>query len=199
MDSVVIALTHFPLRDILIGRTYQERTTNPVKVYGRMTVFPIMPARINRLYELAYNLWWSWHPEARTLYSSLDPQLWEEVGHNPVRFLSEVAPKHLEDAANQQDYLRDFDSVLHDFDAYMHPREHETWFSRTYPNLTNQSIAYFSAEFGLHEALPIYSGGLGILSGDHCKEASDLGLPFIGVGFLYPQGYFRQGITREGI
>jgi len=158
-----------------------------------------MPARINRLYELAYNLWWSWHPEARTLYSSLDPQLWEEVGHNPVRFLSEVAPKHLETAANRQDYLRDFDSVLHSFDGYMHPREHETWFSRTYPDLTNQSIAYFSAEFGLHEALPIYSGGLGILSGDHCKEASDLGLPFIGIGFLYPQGYFRQSITREGI
>jgi glycogen phosphorylase len=170
-----------------------------VKVYGRMTVFPIMPARISRLYELAYNLWWSWHPEARLLYSTLDPDLWEEVGHNPVRFLSEVEPKRLEAAAGREEYLRDYDSVLHDFDAYMHPREQETWFSRTYPELTDQVIAYFSAEFGLHEALPIYSGGLGILSGDHCKEASDLALPFVGVGFLYPQGYFRQGITREGI
>src|SRR5258708_23942656 len=80
----------------------------------------------------------------------------------------------------------------------MHPRT-ETWFSHTYPELADKTIAYFPAEFGLHESLPIYSGGLGILSGDHCKEASDLGLPFIGVGFLYPQGYFHQRITRDGV
>jgi glycogen phosphorylase len=170
-----------------------------VKVYGRLTVFPIMPSRINRLYELAYNLWWSWHPEARALYSTLDPDLWEEVGHNPVRFLSEVQPERLEAAANQADYLERFDKILASFDAYMHPPLHETWFSKQYPALSDRVIAYFSAEFGLHEALPIYSGGLGILSGDHCKEASDLDLPFVGVGFLYPQGYFRQGITREGV
>src|SRR5258708_38568350 len=163
-----------------------------------MTVFPIMPSRISRLYELAYNLWWSWHPEARILYSRLDPTLWETVGHNPVRFLSEVEPERLEEAANQDDYLQHYDTVLKDFDAYMHPRANETWFARTYPELTNRTIAYFSAECGLHEALPIYSGGLGILSGDHCKEASDLGLPFVGVGFLYPQGYFHQRITRDG-
>jgi starch phosphorylase len=169
-----------------------------VKVFGRVTVFPIMPARISRLYELAYNLWWSWHPEARALYEKLDPDLWEEAGHNPVRFLSEVQPALLEQAANDAVYLARYDSVLHDFDHYMHPGVDETWFARTYPELTDQVIAYFSAEFGLHEALPIYSGGLGILSGDHCKEASDLGLPFVGVGFLYPQGYFRQTITREG-
>jgi starch phosphorylase len=170
-----------------------------VKVYGRMTVFPIMPSRINRLYELAYNLWWSWHPEARALYSTLDPDLWEEVGHNPVRFLSEVQPERLEAAANQADYLERFDKILASFDAYMYPTLQETWFSKHYPALSDRVIAYFSAEFGLHEALPIYSGGLGILSGDHCKEASDLDLPFVGVGFLYPQGYFRQGITREGV
>ena len=169
-----------------------------MKVYGRMTVFPVMPARINRLYELAYNLWWSWHPEARTLYSSLDPELWERVAHNPVRFLSEVAPQILEKAAHNSEYVQQFDSVLHDFDIYMHPHAEDTWFSHTYPELTDKIIAYFSAEFGLHESLPIYSGGLGILSGDHCKEASDLGLPFVGVGFLYPQGYFQQRITREG-
>ncbi|HEY6409954.1 MAG TPA: alpha-glucan family phosphorylase, partial [Ktedonobacteraceae bacterium] len=91
------------------------------------------------------------------------------------------------------------DRILSDFDTYMHPPKHETWFSQNFPELGEQVIAYFSAEFGLHEALPIYSGGLGILSGDHCKEASDLDLPFVGVGFLYPQGYFRQGITREGV
>jgi starch phosphorylase len=151
------------------------------------------------LYELAYNLWWSWRPEARALYSRLDPDLWEAAGHNPVRFLSEVQPQKLEQAAENAEYLQQYDSVLRDFDIYMHPRPEDTWFSRTYPELTDKTIAYFSAEFGLNESLPIYSGGLGILSGDHCKEASDLGLPFVGVGFLYPQGYFTQRITRDGI
>ncbi len=157
-----------------------------------------MPSRISRLYELAYNLWWSWHPEALALYRNLDPDLWEETEHNPVHFLSEVQPQRLEQVTNDIAYLEQYDSVLSDFDRYMHPGT-ETWFSRTYPELANKTIAYFSAEFGLHDALPIYSGGLGILSGDHCKEASDLGLPFVGVGFLYPQGYFRQSITREGV
>jgi starch phosphorylase len=158
-----------------------------------------MPARISRLYELAYNLWWSWHPEARALYISLDPDLWEQVGHNPVRFLSEVEPQKLEQAAVNDDYLKQYDKVIGDFDRYIHPHPNETWFSQTYPELEGKTIAYFSAEFGLHESLPIYSGGLGILSGDHCKEASDLGLPLVGVGFLYPQGYFHQRITREGM
>jgi starch phosphorylase len=170
-----------------------------VKVYGRITVFPIMPARISRLYELAYNLWWSWHPEARNLYSSLDPDLWEQIGHNPVRFLSDVEPQKLEQAATNSDYLEQYDEIIGEFDHYIHPHPNETWFSQTYPELVGKTIAYFSAEFGLHESLPIYSGGLGILSGDHCKEASDLGLPLVGVGFLYPQGYFHQRVTREGV
>jgi starch phosphorylase len=170
-----------------------------VKVFGRVTVFPIMPPRISRLYELAYNLWWSWHPEALDLYCSLDPALWETAGHSPVRFLSEIKPSLLEAAAEDFAYLDRYDSVMRDFDRYMHPGPNETWFARTYPEYSDLMIAYFSAEFGLHEALPIYSGGLGILSGDHCKEASDLGLPLVGVGFLYPQGYFRQHVTREGI
>jgi glycogen phosphorylase len=170
-----------------------------VKVYGRITVFPIMPARINRLYELAYNVWWSWHPEARFLYSSLDPELWEQVGHNPVQFLSKIQPKKLEAAAEQPAYLSAYNNVIRDYDDYIHPRPEDTWFSTTYPELQEKTIAYFSAEFGLHESLPIYSGGLGILSGDHCKEASDLGLPFVGVGFLYPQGYFHQRVNLDGI
>jgi starch phosphorylase len=170
-----------------------------VKVYGRLTVFPIMPARISRLYELAYNLWWSWHPEARALYHVLDPELWERVEHNPVRFLSEVEPLKLEQATEDREYIHQYDSVIKDFDYYMHPRSDATWFTLTYPELADKTIAYFSAEFGLHESLPIYSGGLGILSGDHCKEASDLGLPLVGVGFLYPQGYFTQHITRNGV
>ena len=105
----------------------------------------------------------------------------------------------LEKAAENTAFLERYDSILSDFDHYMHPRSNGTWFASTYPELRNKTIAYFSAEFGLSEALPIYSGGLGILSGDHCKEASDLGLPFVGVGFLYPQGYFQQRISRDGV
>src|SRR5947209_15405448 len=113
-----------------------------------MTVFPIMPTRISRLYELAYNLWWSWHPEARALYSTLDTVLWEQVKHNPVRFLSEVSPQLLEQAAENTDYLKQYESVISDLDHYMHPRADETWFSSTFPELTDKIIAYFSAEFG---------------------------------------------------
>jgi starch phosphorylase len=155
-----------------------------------------VPAPPGRLVELAYNLWWSWHPEAQALFQSIDPALWEQVGHNPVRFLGQVRPARLDATANDADYLARSNRVRAAFDAALSPKE--TWFSRTYPELVGQTIAYFSAEFGLHEALPIYSGGLGILSGDHCKEASDLGLPLVGLGFLYPQGYFKQQIDGEG-
>jgi len=167
-----------------------------VKILGRMAIFPPIPARISRLYELAYNLWWSWTPEARALYREIDPAFWEHVGHNPVRFLSGVAPALLEQAATDEAYCQRYDAVLAAYDAYMHAED--TWYQRTYPRYTRRTIAYFSAEFGLNEAIPIYSGGLGILSGDHCKEASDLGLPLVGIGFLYPQGYFTQRITRDG-
>jgi starch phosphorylase len=167
-----------------------------VKILGRMAVFPTIPPRIGRLHELAYNLWWTWNVGAQELYASISPELWEKTEHNAVRVLLEAEPARLAQLADDGAFLAHFDAVLAAFDAYMHPQS--TWYSRTYPDAAEQSIAYFSAEFGLHESLPIYSGGLGILSGDHCKEASDLGLPFVGVGFLYPQGYFRQRITREG-
>lgn len=168
-----------------------------MKILGRMAVFPIIPARINRLHELAYNLWWSWHTEAQSLYESIDSALWQSSGHNPVRLLREVAPERLQTLEKNNAFLKHYDHVMAAFDAYMQSKE--TWFSKTHPQMQGQTIAYFSAEFGLHESLPIYSGGLGILSGDHCKEASDLGLPFVGVGFLYPQGYFIQRINADGI
>src|SRR5579875_911565 len=114
-----------------------------MKVYGRMTVFPIMPARISRLYELAYNLWWSWHPEARALYSTINPDLWEEVGHNPVHFLSRVEPHLLTKAAEDSAYTRQYDSVISDFDHYMHPQPVETWFTQNHPELADHPIAYF--------------------------------------------------------
>src|SRR5258706_4885773 len=169
-----------------------------MKAFGLVTVFRTLPTRISRLHELAYNLWWSWHPEARALYSSLDPDLWEQAGHNPVRLLCELQPRVLEKASHDPDYLQRYDGILNEFDEYMHPRPGETWFSHIYPELTNQTVAYFSAEFGLHESLPIYSGGLGMLAGDHAKEASDLGLPYIGVGMLYAEGYFQQRIPHDG-
>jgi starch phosphorylase len=159
-------------------------------------LFTPIPQRIARLRELAYNLWWSWHPEAQELYRQIDPELWEQDYHNPVDFLRDVRQRRLEAAAANPDYLRRYDQVLDSFDHYM--SAHDTWFARTYPAARGQMIAYFSAEFGLHESLPIYSGGLGVLAGDHAKEASDLGLPFVGVGFLYPQGYFRQRLDPSG-
>lgn len=168
-----------------------------MKLLGRISVFPAIPERISRLDELAHNLWWSWNSDAQNLFRDLDPALWERVGHNPVKFLSEVSQDTLDHAAGDRAYLKRFDQVLEKFDAYMNPGS--TWFATKYPDLTDQCIAYFSAEFGLHEALPIYSGGLGILSGDHCKSASDLGIPLVGVGLLYNQGYFRQRITSEGV
>jgi len=155
-----------------------------------------LPPGLRRLGELAYNLWWSWNPAAQELFQRLDHELWEESRHNPVRFLRAVAPARLEQAARNTEFMGHFQQVMRAFDRYMQPPE--TWFSETYPGPHDQVVAYFSAEFGLHESLPIYSGGLGVLSGDHCKAASDLGLPLVGVGFLYPQGYFRQQISAVG-
>jgi len=168
-----------------------------VKIVGNISVHPPLPQAISRLQELAYNLWWTWNPDAQDLYESIDNSLWEQVSENPVKFLRTVSLQRLQDASLNHDYLQKYNSVLQRFDAYMY-NDADTWFKRNFPGRQDELIAYFSAEFGLHEALPIYSGGLGILSGDHCKEASDMGLPFVGVGFLYPQGYFTQQINAKG-
>lgn len=169
-----------------------------MNILGRIAVFPTLPQSINRLEELAYNLWWSWKREAQALWRDIDPLLWQQVYHNPIKFLRDVAQEKLEEAANDARYQQAYEEVFAEFDHYMACQD--TWFKRTYPQHVNDGmeIAYFSAEFGLHESLPIYSGGLGILSGDHCKAASDLGLPFVGVGFLYPQGYFQQQLNADG-
>jgi len=159
-------------------------------------LFTPVPARISRLRELAFNIWWSWHPEAQELYRQIDPELWEQDYHNPVDFLRDVRERRLAAAAQDAAYLQQYDQVLISFDRYVGAQD--TWFARTYPESQGNTIAYFSAEFGLHESLPIYSGGLGVLAGDHAKEASDLGLPFVAVGFIYPQGYFRQQLDASG-
>lgn len=155
-----------------------------------------MPEKLRRLPELAYNVWWSWNAEARELFRRLDYPLWRRTQHNPVKVLRMVSDQTLRERANDAAFLRRFNKVMMGYDRSMAGAD--TWFHVTYPNLARKTIAYFSFEFGLHSSLPIYSGGLGILSGDHAKEASDLGLPFVGVGFLYPQGYFRQRLPSHG-
>ena len=155
-----------------------------------------IPPRITRLEELAYNFWWSWHRQARDLFKMLDYPLWRSTGHNPVKMLLDVSSERLEELTTDPLFLRQYDAVLIALDSDLN--NGHLWFPSQYPDLTAHPIAYFSAEFGLHQSLPIYSGGLGVLAGDHCKEASDIGLPFVAVGFLYEMGYFRQHITADG-
>lgn len=167
-----------------------------MKLSSADLLFTPIPARIARLRALAYNLWWTWTPAAQELYRQIDPVLWENDYHNPVDFLRDVRQRTLEEAASNEEYLAQYDQVMADFDTYVEAKN--TWFASTYADHTGDTIAYFSAEFGLHESLPIYSGGLGVLAGDHVKEASDIGLPFVAVGFIYPQGYFKQRLDQSG-
>jgi starch phosphorylase len=155
-----------------------------------------LPDRINRLEELAYDLWWSWTPVARNVFRHLDYSTWRLTAHNPVKMLQLVPHDALERAAADPEWLRDYDNAIARLDAAR--AAHNTWCEREYPELDGKAIAYFSAEFALHQSLPIYAGGLGVLAGDHCKEASDLGVPLVGVGFMYPQGYFHQNLTADG-
>ena len=155
-----------------------------------------IPDRIGHLADLADNLWWSWRPQARNLFKAVSYPLWKSTRHNPVRMLQTVRPGRLEALAQDPAFLSVYDRVVSDFHSELD--DGHLWFSRQHPDL-RAPVAYFSAEFGVHGSLPIYSGGLGVLSGDHCKEVSDLGLPFVGVGFIYPQGYFRQHIPPSGL
>ncbi len=155
-----------------------------------------VPKRLARLSELAYNLWWTWHPEAARVLGRPDYDLWERLDHNPICFLREVKRRRFTVASKDKDYLANYDRVFSAYDAYF--GEKKTWASERHPELTNRPIAYFSMEYGLHESLPIYSGGLGVLAGDHLKEASDLGLPLVGIGLMYAEGYFTQRISEDG-
>ncbi|CAA9488323.1 MAG: Glycogen phosphorylase [uncultured Rubrobacteraceae bacterium] len=152
-----------------------------------------IPEGLNRLPELARNILWTWRPQTQRLFSGLDPELWETTEHNPVRLLHET--KNLQRAAEDPSLVALYELAVGDLDRYLEGQG--TWTGHVYPRM-DASVAYFSAEFGLHESLPIYSGGLGVLAGDHVKSASDLGLPLVGVGILYAEGYFRQRINAEG-
>ncbi len=154
-----------------------------------------LPDRIKHLQDLAENLIWVWKPKARELFKILDHPSWNSTGHNPVHMLQIIPQERLEAAAKNPSFLKKYDSIIHTFQEILEIQD--TWFAKKFPEYKGQ-IAYLSTEYGLHQSLPIYSGGLGILSGDHIKESSDLGLPFVGVGFVYPQGYFKQTISRDG-
>jgi starch phosphorylase len=163
------------------------------------SLLPTLPARLSRLPELAYDIWWSWNA-ARAVFRQLDYVLWRQTAHNPVKMLTRIAPDTLERAAQDPAFLAIYDAALAARDAMRAPGA-PTWWQERVSHVAPSStgvIAYFCAEFALHQSLPIYAGGLGVLAGDHCKEASDLGMPLIGVGFMYPQGYFRQRISPEG-
>ncbi|MBI2909035.1 MAG: alpha-glucan family phosphorylase [Chloroflexi bacterium] len=155
-----------------------------------------LPERIGRLHEMANNLWWSWKPEGRELFRLLDYPLWVKSVHNPVKVLRQMSERALEAAAKDPAFLTQYDRVLAAFEADMAARD--TWYAATHPNLLHERVVYISMEFAFHNSLPIYAGGLGILAGDICKEASDLGIPLVGVGFMYPQGYFHQHISIDG-
>jgi starch phosphorylase len=170
------------------------------------TVLPHLPDRLQPLQKLAYNLWWCWNPEAISLFRRVDADLFETVEHSPVKLLGAIDQSRLEQLLADDGFLAHMDRVDEAFESYMNG---PTWFNEAFlPKFRTSTgfavsrddlrIAYFSAEFGLHESVPIYSGGLGVLSGDHLKSASDLGLPLSGVSLMYREGYFRQYLTVDG-
>jgi starch phosphorylase len=161
----------------------------------RFTVVPRLPVPIERLREIAQNLWWAWSPVARELFVRIDPDLWEEVHGNPIEMLSMIDQARLDELATDDAFTSHLEAAWETYKRYM---SREGWFSRTFPKASGARIAYFSMEYGLHESLPIYSGGLGVLAGDHLKTASDLGLPLVGVGLAYAEGYFRQVLNADG-
>jgi starch phosphorylase len=158
--------------------------------------FPHLPERIAGLGELAYNLWWSWHPQARMLFKRLDRFAWKASGHNPVKLLKALPRESLAAAAGDPEYLRGYDSVLAGFRS--ETQAQVCWFTENITPSECLPIAYFSLEYGLHHSLPFYAGGLGFLAGDHLKECSDLGIPMVAVGFMYPEGYLYQKINADG-
>lgn len=155
-----------------------------------------LPERINRLEELAHNLWVSWHPQGRAVFRALNFSLWRLSGHNPVRELHETSPERLRDAAQNPDFLRIYDAAIAAFDSDM--GNGHCWFVKQHGGKLPGPVAYFSAEFAFHNSLPIYAGGLGVLAGDVVKEASDIALPMVAIGLMYPQGYFHQRLSAEG-
>ena len=151
---------------------------------------------VEKLRELTRNLWWTWQPNDLTLFHLLDLELWHDTNHNPVEFLQKIPPEKLEAVAEEAALHSRIDYGFRRLSEYL--KNEESWAAIHAPALRTRPVAYFSMEFGLHESLPIYSGGLGVLAGDHLKSASDLGVPLVGIGILYAEGYFHQTLDGEG-
>src|SRR5262245_18720124 len=166
--------------------------TRPVRTF---TVLPRLPERLLPLHQLAYNLWWCWHADAVALFRRIDADRFEELDHSPIRLLTSTTQKRFDELASDEGFLAHLDRVWDAFQTYLSA---STWFAEQHADDRNMRIAYFSAEFGIHESVPVYSGGLGVLAGDHLKSASDLGLPLMGVSLMYREGYFRQYLNVDG-
>ena len=166
-----------------------------MNILGHLSVLPDIPKRTERLAELADNLYWTWRPDARRLFRRLDPELWESAGHSPAAVLRDVSQTKLEAAATSAEYLSLYDEVIGNFDAYLSRKK--SWFSSSRGH-KDDVYAYFCMEYGWHEAVALYSGGLGVLAGDHTKAASDLGVPLVAVGPWFPEGYFHQRVAQTG-
>ncbi len=159
------------------------------------TVLPSIPERLKSLQKLAYNLWWCWHADAVSLLRRIDQDLFESLDHSPIRLGYSVSQTRLEELAEDDGFLAHLDRVSGSLESYL---KSKTWFQENFPDDSKLKIAYFSMEFGIHESVPVYSGGLGVLAGDHLKSASDLGLPLVGVSLMYREGYFRQYLNADG-
>ena len=171
-------------------------TPKGTPAHRQVEVRPTLPEPISRLESLARNLWFSWNADARALFYRLDRDLWRRMGHNPILFLRSVSQKKLSNASRDRTYLEHYNRIMAAFDLYA--SDENNWYADECADPFQGTIAYFSAEFGVHESLPIFSGGLGVLAGDHCKSASDMGLPFVAMGLLYRKGYFTQHIDSDG-
>jgi len=167
----------------------------PMPTLRRFNVVPRLPLPLENLRAIAHNIWWAWEPLARELFVRIDPDLWEEVHGNPIELLSRVGQARLDELAADDAFIATLEATHAQFLRYM---SREGWFTKRFPEAASGRIAYFSMEYGLHQSLPIYSGGLGVLAGDHLKTASDLGLPLVGVGLAYAEGYFRQALNDDG-
>ena len=165
------------------------------KFLGTYYVIPSLPKNLERLREIAYNLHWIWHADSRELFRRLDGELWDVTNHNPVMMLGNVSQERLEEVSHDDGFIAHLDRVYNKLREYLNEK---TWYDRTYNYSSTFNIIYFSAEFGLTECLQTYSGGLGVLAGDHLKASSDLGVPLIGMGLLYKEGYFQQYLNSDG-
>ena len=160
-----------------------------------VTIVPSLPERLAPLMKIARNIWWTWTPDAIHLFQDMDREVWERYRHNPIAMLGNIEQPRLELLDRDDIFLARMEKVHRELERYLQAR---TWYKKVSQNQDHGNIAYFSAEFGLHESLPLYSGGLGILAGDHMKSASDLGLPLVGIGLLYKHGYFQQYLNPDG-